>query len=118
MHKEIILNWFNANFEQLKETSIFVITVIMGFFVKILKHKNLGNQLTASYIIAELIMSLLVGFTVYAVFDQFFNCNTFLVCVISAWCSSFSSMFHDKVKELIELSFEFIKKIFQVTPKI
>lgn len=119
MTKTDIIDWAIANTKIILQSFLFVATGILGTLVKVLKYHNSGNKLTFTYLITEIFMSVLVGLTVYGIFDQFLNCHQLFTCVVCAWCSSFSTIFNDRVKELLELSFVFIKKIFTTqTPTI
>ncbi len=109
MPKQTILNWFNTNFSELKEISIFIIIMIMGTFLKIVKLINSGAKANFYWFFTEIIMSVFVGLSVYAVFDQFLNCNFLLTCVVCAWCAQFSTVFHEKVKMLLEFVFDGLK---------
>lgn len=116
MTKQEIVKFITTNLTEIKETSLIVTTIGMGTILKIYKLIQEGAKPNLYWFLTEIIMSVLVGISVYAVFDQFLNCNLLLTCVVCAWCAQFSTIFHDKLKILLETVFEYsfiwIKNIF------
>ena len=119
MTNQEIYNWAIANLKLLKETAFFIIIFAFATMIKIIKMTKLGSKVTVSFVFTEIVMSVLVGLSVYALFDQFLNCHELLTYVICAWCSSFSTIFHTRVEKLLNLAFDFVEKIFVTkTPEI
>ena len=114
MTKTDIILWFIEYKKEIKEATLFITMGTIGTIIKILKFVNTGSKVTISFIITEILMSILVGSTVYGIFDQFLNCSMFITCIVAAWCSSFSTIFHDRLKQLLEMCFDFIPKFLKI----
>lgn len=117
--KTEIINWVLANKKSIQETMLFGMILSSGTIVKIVKFKNAGNDITFSFVLTEILMSILVGALVYAIFDQFLEANQLLTCVVCAWCSSFSTIFHARMEKLLIKCFDWIEQIFNTkTPEL
>jgi hypothetical protein len=109
MAKEQTINWLIENSKQLKELFLFIFVVTMGTITKMIVAIRKGTKFTFVWLISELIMSFFVAITVYAVFDQFFAVNKLFSYTMCAWSGTFSTTFHEKVKDLIVSIFDFVK---------
>lgn len=109
MAKEELTNWIMSNGKQLKEILLFVTVVTMGAVTKMIVAIRKGTKFTISWLVSELLMSFFVAITVYAVFDQFLAVNKLFSFMMCAWSGTFSSAFHEKVKDLLSSIFDYIK---------
>lgn len=110
MPKQTIIYWLETNIEEVKQILVFITIMLMGTFLKIVNLLRSGAKANLYWFFTEVIMSVFVGLSVYAVFDQFLNCNFLLTCVVCAWCAQFSTVFHEKVKMLLEHIFDGLKQ--------
>lgn len=95
--------------KHLQDYVVFFVLVFSGVVVKIHFALKKGKRPSFKWFLAEAIISFFVAFSVYAVFDQFLQCNTIFTYVVCAWGGSMSTMLHDKVEELISEMFTIIK---------
>jgi hypothetical protein len=109
MAKTEITEWLLHNSKQLKELFLFIFVVTMGTITKMIVAIRKGSKFTFAWLLSELIMSFFVAISVYAVFDQFFAVNKLFSYTMCAWSGSFSSTVHEKVKDLLESIFDYIK---------
>jgi hypothetical protein len=89
---------------------VFIALVLSGVVVKIHFALKKGKSPSFKWFLAEAVVSFFIAFSVYAIFDQFLQCNKMLTYVACAWGGSMSSMIHDKVEDLFSEIF-FIFKI-------
>ncbi|WP_281238161.1 hypothetical protein [Flavobacterium praedii] len=89
---------------------VFILLVLSGLVVKIHFALKKGKAPSFKWFLAEAVVSFFVAFSVYAVFDQFLQCNKPFTYIACAWGGSMSTMLHDKVEDLISEIF-FILKI-------
>lgn len=68
-----------------------------------------GTKFTIGWFFGELIMSFFVAITVYAIFDQFLQVDKLFSYTMCAWCGTFSTAFHEKVKDFMESIFDVLK---------
>lgn len=103
--KHQILHFFKSN----SELIAFLIVVIIGVGIKVWKAMRDNVKLTFKWFIAEGFMSALVAFTSYYIFDKMLHLDKFLVYIICAWLGSMSTIFHQKLEELLGTIFEGLK---------
>lgn len=111
MTKDQILEWLTAHSKQILDFLLFLIIVIMGAGVKIIKQIRQGIKVSWKWFLAEAIISIFVAVLVYGFFDQFLHFNKLFTYVVCAWCGSFSTIFHKKTEELLGVFFEKLKQI-------
>lgn len=109
--KHKITQWFIENHEMVQDITTFLGVVFLGFFTKIYKEMNRGKKFKWTWVIAELIITIFVAVSVWAIFDQFLHMSKMFTYVICAWAGSFSTVFHKKTEEFIEYSFLVLKKL-------
>lgn len=109
MAKEQITDWIFDNFKTIKEIFYFIIVVTMGAFTKIINEIKKGAKPSFSWFLSEGIISFFVAVSVYAVFDQFLHVNKLFSYITCAWGGSFSNLFTDRIKDLINSIFDYVK---------
>jgi hypothetical protein len=109
MTQQELAGWFLHNSKQLKELFLFIFVVTMGTITKMIVAIRKGTKFTFAWLISELIMSFFVAVTVYAIFDQFFAVNKLFSYTMCAWSGTFSTTFHEKVKDLLVSIFDYLK---------
>lgn len=112
MAKEQIIHiteWLCANIKHIKELFIFGFVVTLGTMAKVVVAMRKGTVFTAGWFFSELVMSFFVAITVYAVFDQFLEVDPLFSYTMCAWCGTFSTAFHDKLRDFMESIFDFLK---------
>ncbi len=116
--KEVLKNLPAESLEFIKDIAFFTAFVILGAMAKVIKEKEkTGKKVTARWFITEAIMSFFVAVIVYAVFDQFLSLNKFFTFAMCALGGSFSTVFHQKIEDLIGVVFDAIKNKVQTLIK-
>lgn len=90
---------------------LFFLLVLSGVIMKIHFALKKGKKPCFKWFLAEAVVSFFVAFSVYAVFDQFLQCNKMFTYVACAWGGSMSTMLHDKVEDFLTESFVIAKII-------
>ncbi|PWA09512.1 hypothetical protein [Flavobacterium laiguense] len=103
--KETLIN----NIKYYQDYILFLLVVLAGIFIKIYNAVLKGKKPTLSFILAEGIISFFVAISVYALFDQFLHCNRMFTYMVCAWGGFKSTLFHDKLEELISTIFESLR---------
>ena len=111
MTKQQIWEWLIVHSKQIADFILFLIIVIMGTFVKIIKQIRQGTKVSWKWFLAEVIVSFFVALLVYGFFDQFLHFNKLFTYVVCAWCGSFSTIFHKKMEELLGVVFDKLKQL-------
>lgn len=110
MKKELIAYW-HENYNAIEDVILMLCTVLFGTYLKYKRLQNHGAKFTIHWFLAEGVMSFVVAVSVYSVFDQYFHFHKLFVYVVCAWCGSLSTIFQQKIQELIEAGFDGIKSI-------
>ncbi|WP_395043402.1 hypothetical protein [Flavobacterium sp.] len=111
MTKQQLVEWFTSHSKQILDFSLFLIIVIMGAIVKIIKQVNQGVKASWKWFLAEAIVSIFVALLVYGFFDQFLHFNQLFTYMVCAWCGSFSTIFHKRMEDLLGAIFDKIKQL-------
>ena len=111
MTKQQILEWITIHSKQILDFFLFLIIIIMGAIVKIIKQINQGVKVSWKWFLAEAIVSVFVAFLVYGFFDQFLHFNKLFTYMVCAWCGSFSTIFHKRMEDLLGAIFDKIKQL-------
>lgn len=112
-----ITEWICANVKHIKELIVFGFVVVLGVIVKIIIAMKKGTKFTVAWFFSELVMSFFVAITVYAFFDQFLQVNKLFSYMMCAWCGTFSTLFHEKLKDFMEFIFETLKNWIRIKVK-
>lgn len=109
-----LLNWVfelpKQSLEILKDIAFFMGFVSIGSIAKMIREKQrTGRKITWKYVASEVIMSFFIGGIVYAIFDQFLDLKPLFTYAMCAAAGSMSSIFHDKLEDILSFSFEFFK---------
>lgn len=111
------IEWLSSNINQGKELLVFVLIVILGTAAKIIVAMRKGTKFTIAWLFSELIMSFFVAITVFAVLHQFLQLNELFCYTICAWCGTFSTAFHERLRDFMEFIFDTLKTWIKIKAK-
>ncbi|WP_133063005.1 hypothetical protein [Flavobacterium aquatile] len=105
------MEWITIHSKQILDFFLFLIIVIMGAIVKIIKQVKQGVKASWKWFLAEAIVSVFVALLVYGFFDQFLHFNKLFTYMVCAWCGSFSTIFHKRMEDLLGAFFDKLKQL-------
>lgn len=105
-------DWIVQNKTEIQNSFLFLLTVLLGTFIKIYKEPNSPKKWRLSRIIAEIFVAFLVAGTIYQVNEVFLHFPKLFVMVLCVWGGSISGTFHDNVEDLVTSIFDSLKVFF------
>lgn len=112
-----VIEWLSDTITEAKELLVFVLIVVLGTAAKIVVAMRKGTKFTTAWLISELIMSFFVAITVYSVLHQFLELNELFCFTICAWCGTFSTAFHERLRDFMEFIFDTLKTWIKIRAK-